>query len=52
MKAYSVVIDLLLPDDYDEIDFHNLDVALSDAIFDVNGEVLNISEYIRLEEEE
>ena len=51
MKTYSVVIDLQMPDDTPNSIFNGLDNAFADAVFDAGGELLNVSEYIELEED-
>ena len=46
----SVVIDFKLPDDKEEGMFESIDIALAYALYNMGGEVLNISDYIELEE--
>ena len=50
MKVYSVVIDLAMPDDAPDSMFDGLDVAFANAVYDAGGELLNVSEYLELEE--
>ena len=42
MKTYEIKLTVKLPDDYDE---RAIDESIADAIFDNNGEVIDISEY-------
>ena len=51
MRTYSVVIDFQIPEDTSNSIFNGLDVAFADMIFDVGGEVLNISDYIDITED-
>lgn len=46
----SVVIDFQVPDNIEEGMFEAIDVALADALYNMGGEVLNISDYIELKE--
>lgn len=50
MRVYSVVIDLAMPDDTPDSMFDGLDVAFANAVYDAGGELLNVSEYLELEE--
>lgn len=52
MRVYSVVIDLKMPDDTPDSMFEGLDNAFANAVYDAGGELLNVSEYIELEEGE
>lgn len=47
MKRYEITLTVLLPDDYNE---YEIDTALADAICDLDGEMLDISEYKQLKE--
>ena len=42
----SVVIDFQVPDNIEEGMFEAIDIALADALYNMGGEVLNISDYI------
>lgn len=46
----SVVIDFQVPDNIEEGMFEAIDIALADALYNMGGEVLNISDYIELKE--
>lgn len=48
----SVVIDFQVPDNIEEGMLEAIDIALADALYNMGGEVLNISDYINLEEGE
>ena len=51
MKTYSVVIDFKMPDDTPNSIFNGLDKAFANAIFEVDGECLNVSDYVELDED-
>lgn len=51
MRTYSVVIDFQMPEDTPNSIFNGLDTSFADIIFDVGGEVLNVSEYIDITED-
>ena len=46
----SVIIDFQVTDNIEEGMFEAIDIALADALYNMGGEVLNISDYINLEE--
>ena len=48
----SVVIDFKIPDNIEEGMFEAIDIALADALYDMGGEVLNISDYIEIKEKD
>ena len=48
----SVVIDFKIPDNIEEGMFEAIDIALAEALYDMGGEVLNISDYIEIKEED
>lgn len=45
MKRYEIKLTVLLPEDHNEIE---IDTAIADTIFDLDGEILDISEYKEL----
>jgi hypothetical protein len=47
----SVIIDFKVPDNIEEGMFEAIDIALADALYNMGGEVLNISDYIEIEED-
>ena len=49
MAIYKIIMEVELPDNYNESE---IDLALSDAIYNEGGEVIDIKEYIKLEDEE
>lgn len=51
MRTYSVVIDFKMPEDTPNLIFSGLDNTFSDVIYGVGGEVLNISEYVDITED-
>lgn len=51
MKTYSVVIDFKMPDDIPDSMFDGLDGAFANVICDAGGELLNISDYVELDED-
>ena len=51
MKTYSVVIDFQIDDNTPNSVFSGLDVAFADIIFDAGGEVLNVSDYVDITED-
>ncbi len=51
MRTYSVVIDFQMSEDTANSIFAALDNAFADVIYDAGGEVLNVSEYIDITED-
>ena len=51
MKTYSVVVDFKMPDDIPDSMFDGLDGAFANAVYDAGGELLNISDYVELDED-
>ena len=47
MKNYRIVIDVMLPEDFNE---SQIDTAIADAIFNVGGEVTDVKEYEEITE--
>ena len=51
MRTYSVVIDFQMPEDVSDSIFYSLDTAFADIVFNAGGEVLNVSDYIDITED-
>ena len=51
MRIYSVVIDFQMPEDTPNSIFNGLDVSFADIVFNTGGEVLNISDYVDITED-
>jgi hypothetical protein len=51
MRTYSVVIDFQMPEDTSNSIFCGLDTAFADIVFDAGGEVLNVSDYVDITED-
>jgi hypothetical protein len=51
MRTYSVVIDFQMPEDTSNSIFNGLDVSFADIVFDAGGEVLNVSDYVDITED-
>ena len=51
MRTYSVVIDFQMPEDIPNSIFSGLDGSFADIVFDAGGEVLNVSDYVDITED-